>query len=1356
MAAPTFNPPSSGGFSAFTAEVQRCLNAIDASAVSGNQRNMLHRPGDFPGGFSLSSGQIVVGNNSDGDVARITGPNILYNLGRIDLTTTSAETYELRFAVRRRENPTDAANDAVKFCVRFLDRNKDTVVTRTLRTITDLTTASGRVYETFRVARGAGLPSDVIAPPATGAPRYMMALIIFEGGASTVTDVEILGIEELAVDLTAAEEAPILRNLGHRPGDTPGEFNLRMEGAADGVVTTNQNGKVVRFTGVGRLLSEAPHNIEGDNLYRLNFAFRRNLDSDDPSNDGVRMRVRYFDRLKEYLSTATLQSVTDLTIASGRLTRAFFVGRGAGHPDGTIQPPIGACYMGVAVDTFGVSCRTDIEIAGIERLPALAQGEQGVPGETGATGTAGRRGPPGAPGSFMGFELDATGSSLPGSASNGDTFGLISGDTVTSYVWLAGGWKLVFPSTPMHHPSYGPAAPSVWSIRIVGTGSVGPYNIDWSGPIMLFDPTGDFISPDDYTRTNDTVTFDSAIANAAVISGIAFETGAGFQAQAISITGDGTVGPYTVPANTEIVILFSPEGQIAQEDYTLVGTDLTFDAAITNGVKVQGIGIVGTLRKQLPDVFDSRAEAIAYAVPTGIDTILVRHNGVVLAYRRDVDGEALTTAGGIKWAPAGNPSPLHYGAPCNGTDDDAPYFYTCGLEHGRIYGLGATYHFETGCAWPRDHHVSVIDLTDTTINLDASMGFVPAFSILGSGLAAGTGGAGILTTAAENIAAGVRTIEVADASVLEVGGVYEMASDEYWSGVTGVSGFGVQPKGEMIQISEIAGNDITLLTPTRDSYDNATYSVRFRPLNLLPGVTIRGGTINGLNQDIGGEEGALVEDYPTVALIQFARDVTIAGMSTRGFVAFQIRASFCLNVEVSSNTFRGPDVVEANLPEPTIYWGKGIEASSCESVRFVNNYGWRLRAPIDCLSSSTSLICRDVTIAGNAATECWRGFSTHMVENLTVTGNAWRTRNGFYFRGKNLTFVGNTLDIYTTDEAYACGIGLAPMTVAHSEIPDAGHIVFSDNLIDCGGATAIRVATSLQSFTAEGNVFSHCASGVQIWAKYVKSLLLRGNTFISKEAMDAEATSYGAIVTNHANVPLTELGNVEIASNNFVGRWGYGVAVLGTASGTGARRIRIITNNFGSLRLRGISFQADGSDYGSHGNFAVSPFVDDNVIDVEPGTPADNLVVHPAGGGPAAVTGSRRMGAPQYVARPEVATADPLLAVSYSAGMRELFATPIAAGYEGRACTAPGTGLTLSGITGGISSGSPTLVVSSAADIFVGSYLTVAGSGLASNTRVIAKNGTTLTLSGNAANTVAGAAVARQAPTFKGFGAVQA
>lgn len=108
---------------------------------------------------------------------------------------------------------------------------------------------------------------------------------------------------------------------------------------------------------------------------------------------------------------------------------------------------------------------------------------------------------------------------------------------------------------------------------------------------------------------------------------------------------------------------------------------------------------------------------------------------------------------------------------------------------------------------------------------------------------------------------------------------------------------------------------------------------------------------------------------------------------------------------------------------------------------------------------------------------------------------------------------------------------------------------------------------------------------------------------------------------------------------------------------------------------------------------------------------------------------------------------------TYNVGHDVRNTAPTATGYRGWICVTAGTAGTLSGVTGSITSGTPTLTVNVIGTLLVGQYISIAG--VTGIFRILSISGTTVTLSANAGATVSGAAVSYSNPVFKGYGVIQ-
>lgn len=117
------------------------------------------------------------------------------------------------------------------------------------------------------------------------------------------------------------------------------------------------------------------------------------------------------------------------------------------------------------------------------------------------------------------------------------------------------------------------------------------------------------------------------------------------------------------------------------------------------------------------------------------------------------------------------------------------------------------------------------------------------------------------------------------------------------------------------------------------------------------------------------------------------------------------------------------------------------------------------------------------------------------------------------------------------------------------------------------------------------------------------------------------------------------------------------------------------------------------------------------------------------------------------------ATSDPT-AGTWTSGDVVWNTAPVAAGKLGRVCVTSGTYGSLSGVTGSITSGTAVLTVNDASALVIGQYINIVG--VTGAKRIKSIDGTSVTLTSNAAETVSGAAVTYQTPAFKQWGLIDA
>jgi len=154
--------------------------------------------------------------------------------------------------------------------------------------------------------------------------------------------------------------------LEHRPGDTPQLYDID-----GGLVAQNANGKVVRLNSSQQVTAVAPVPIEAEERYAFRAVFRRATNSPDPSDDAIACGIDWLAADKTALSSTTVNTILNFTVADGRREVRTLVVAEADGPS-SIVAPIGARYAVPWVRTFGINHATDVEICSLERLPFVS------------------------------------------------------------------------------------------------------------------------------------------------------------------------------------------------------------------------------------------------------------------------------------------------------------------------------------------------------------------------------------------------------------------------------------------------------------------------------------------------------------------------------------------------------------------------------------------------------------------------------------------------------------------------------------------------------------------------------------------------------------------------------------------------------------------------------------------------------------------------------------------------------------------------------------------------------------------------------------------------------------------------
>jgi hypothetical protein len=167
---------------------------------------------------------------------------------------------------------------------------------------------------------------------------------------------EIEEAARLAGDMVRATFADVASGTS-RPGESGNFFAGSVDGEADKLTpisakATSPQGAVAVLEGAGTVASIAAFRIEPGRQYSVRFAVQRATDTDDPSNDAIRLGARWLKGDKGGLATVELANLLDVTVSDGRLEYVFnLAAQDAQNIDAV--SPASAVYFRPFVRTFG-------------------------------------------------------------------------------------------------------------------------------------------------------------------------------------------------------------------------------------------------------------------------------------------------------------------------------------------------------------------------------------------------------------------------------------------------------------------------------------------------------------------------------------------------------------------------------------------------------------------------------------------------------------------------------------------------------------------------------------------------------------------------------------------------------------------------------------------------------------------------------------------------------------------------------------------------------------------------------------------------------------------------------------------
>ncbi|MGR3452954.1 hypothetical protein [Pseudooceanicola sp.] len=167
-----------------------------------------------------------------------------------------------------------------------------------------------------------------------------------------------------------------------RPGDAPEQFSSALTGEPEARAAITQGetavdddlGKLWSLPGAGIIAPRRAYALEEDRVYRLRVAYKRLVNSSDPSGDAVQLKLRNLNKNKATVSTVTLASEADPAIADGVILLSIVISKDSEATGVQSVPPATARYCTPFIETFGDTPTTDVAFFQWEDITDVVSG----------------------------------------------------------------------------------------------------------------------------------------------------------------------------------------------------------------------------------------------------------------------------------------------------------------------------------------------------------------------------------------------------------------------------------------------------------------------------------------------------------------------------------------------------------------------------------------------------------------------------------------------------------------------------------------------------------------------------------------------------------------------------------------------------------------------------------------------------------------------------------------------------------------------------------------------------------------------------------------------------------------------
>lgn len=435
----------------------------------------------------------------------------------------------------------------------------------------------------------------------------------------------------------------------------------------------------------------------------------------------------------------------------------------------------------------------------------------------------------------------------------------------------------------------------------------------------------------------------------------------------------------------------------------------------------------------------------------------------------------------------------------------------------------------------------------------------------------------------KNITSISESIIIAPSHELEEMDYIKIVSNDYFSGLTDISGYRVRNKVEVVQVNRIIDSDtIEIVGGTTLFKYSPSATLTFSRLHFIENVSFTGGKIIGT----GGFSGEYFSANRGIGL-NYVINGVLDNIDSYNCTNQIIRITNSMFVNVTNCNFNGPDrALPDNSNNPTNRWTKGVEVHSANNITVQNCRGWNLRRIMDVESFSVSgIISNNCSQINCKSFYCTNVVANHTGINFAAINNYGEGGGGISLRSVNNTIIGNTVVLLHDSSRNGIRVG-RNIELSNDDQEDAynGNSVIKNNTIIGSVTSAFRFYGASDNIIIEGNtVAGEAEECFYMTGKRAKFVSIENNTVpIGNGGESIIGVQNGGL---NNGPKLDEFGPLLVNNNNFKGTGDIRafITLFGTVIGKGAGDIIATNNILGEIRAFLVTRYIFGSGYDRYG-----------------------------------------------------------------------------------------------------------------------------------------------------------------------------